>query len=120
MDRRRKTSWHLVVGGDLLQALTMERSGEMLLPVFSFREEAELFAKIESGTSWLTWELTNEELLLMLRKLSGIVARVCLDPLPLVAGGEMLELVSLKRERFEELLSVGRFGCCAPLLEEQA
>lgn len=46
-----------------------------------FREEAEMFVRIESGTSCLIWEVTNKELLLVLREVSANVAHVCLDPL---------------------------------------
>jgi hypothetical protein len=99
-----------VVRDDPVEALTRRSDGETVLPIFSFREEAELFAHIEAGEYWLVWEMRTEEVLQMLCNSSTLIERVCLDPLPSVVGSEILELVSLSREWFKNLLATGRFS----------
>lgn len=106
----RRAVWWLVVREDPVETLTIRSGGESALPIFSFREEAELFAYFEAGEGWLVWEMRSEEVLQILRKSPATVRRVCLDPLPLVVGSEVLELVSLSRERFESLLASERFS----------
>src|SRR5215213_8728805 len=103
-----------------MEVYTLGPGGEAL-PVFSFKEEAEMFLRLEAlGEGWRTRKTTSGELVSMLYGLCGGVRRVALDPLPAVCGGEaMLGLVSLEREIFARTLT-GRDGFSAPRRSLQA
>lgn len=72
--------------------------GSNVLPVFSFREEAEMFLGLghaASDTSWQVRETTCGELISVLYSLCREVTHVSLDPVPGMVG-----LVSLSRKAF--------------------
>ena len=83
-------------------------SGGITLPLFSFREEAELFlGSLEDGDTgeWRAKQTTPGELVSILLVPCADVARVALDPLPMSEGGGMtLDLVSMSREHFARML----------------
>ncbi len=67
---------------------------EETLPVFSFEEEAETFLWLgETGTGWRARETTAEELISLLHEACAGVKRVALDPLPVVDGEMVFDLV---------------------------
>ncbi len=71
-----------------------------MLPVFSFREEAEAFLYFEgAGDGWQARETTCGELVSILYGPCGDTERVSLDPLPKIA-----ELMSFSRKAFVEAL----------------
>ncbi len=75
-------------------------SGRHMLPVFSFREEAEVFLHLRDvGDGWQTKETTYGELVSVLYGPCRDVEQVSLDPLP-----KVLEPVSLNREAFVKAL----------------
>ncbi len=108
-------------GAGWARAHTVKLQGsEEALALFSFKEEAEMFARIEAGAGWVVWEVRAEELLFILREASAAVEHVFLDPLPPVVGGEMLDVVRLSRERFEDLLVRNRrFPARSPRSEHE-
>lgn len=74
--------------------------GTDVLPVFSFKEEAEMFLGLGHATdSWRVRETTCGELASVLYGPCREVTHVSLDPVP-----GMVELVSLSRERFIDVL----------------
>ena len=95
----------------LMETLTIDCAGETALPVFSFKEEAEMFSLFEGSNGdgeWQARETGSSKLLSMLLDPSAAVKavkRVALDPLPeMVADGAGLELVSVSRRQFTERL----------------
>ena len=80
--------------------------GEELLPVFSFREEAELFLMLggADGEGWRVRETRGGELLSLMSGLCRNVAGVALDPFPELGRTNLLSLVSVGRERFMQRL----------------
>ena len=74
--------------------------GRHMLPVFSFREEAEAFLHLSgAGDGWHARETTCGELISVLYGLCRDVEDVCLDPLP-----ELVEPVGLSHKAFVEAL----------------
>ena len=72
-----------------------------MLPVFSFREEAEMYLLMERlGSDWQIRETDVGELAWVLSEQCVSVRSVALDPLPSTLAEEGAELVSLGRERF--------------------
>ena len=70
------------------------------LPVFSFRDEAEVFLHFEgTGDGWHARETSCGELVSVLYGLCREVEHISLDPLPKIA-----ELMSLSRKAFVEAL----------------
>lgn len=87
----------------------------MVLPVFSFAEEARLFLQVggfgDAGSvsdpardGWRVRETAPGELASMLLGPCRGVERVALDPLPGAGAGPVNRLVSLDREGFLEIL----------------
>ena len=76
------------------------------LPVFSHREEAEMFLRLwEVGfDGWQARESTPGELISVLYGPCASVERVALDPLPEMVAQRTVGLVSLSRERFVDLV----------------
>lgn len=75
--------------------------GREVLPVFSFREEAETFLRLgEAETGWWARETTGGELISLLYGPCASVNEVALDPLPDVDGEVIFDLVGLGREAF--------------------
>jgi len=74
--------------------------GSSVLPVFSFREEAEVFLHLrDAGDGWQTRETTYGELTSVLSGPCRDVEHVSLGPVP-----EIVEPVGLSREAFVEAL----------------
>jgi hypothetical protein len=71
-----------------------------VLPVFSFRDEAEMYLLIERLGDWQIRETDVGELASVLSEQCARVRSVALDPLPSTLAEEVAELVSLSRERF--------------------
>jgi len=84
-----------------MDVLTIDGGGDLVLPVFSFREEAEMYACLQPGMpDWEPREFSPGELASVLRgPLSG-VARVALDPLPEACDGNLLGLLCVRRNAF--------------------
>jgi hypothetical protein len=94
------SAWWLVARHKDIQSevLTVTYDGSEVLPVFSFREEAEMYILFElSGGDWQIMETGARELLSVLY---GSCASVTLDPLPSTLTDEVVDLVSLERECF--------------------
>jgi hypothetical protein len=93
------TYWLITNGqGDVL---TLDYDGEEMLPVFSHREEAEMFLRLGSvGYDCRASESGARELVSFLCGPCADVRNVALDPLPEMVADRSLGLVSLCRERF--------------------
>jgi hypothetical protein len=90
-----------------LEVLTTgEPGGEEVLPVFSHEEEAEMFLRLGQVAfeGCQTRESTSGELISVLYGPCAGVERVALDPLPEMLTARTVELVSLSRERFVDLV----------------
>ncbi|HEX2182132.1 MAG TPA: hypothetical protein VHH10_07580 [Rubrobacteraceae bacterium] len=84
-----------------MEVLTIAAGGEMVLPIFSFQEESELFLSPEAkGADWSPRETTTGELASLLLGLCTRVDKVALDPLPGLGEREILGLVSTGRRHF--------------------
>ncbi len=82
-------------------------SGEKALPVFSFREEAEMFHELGAlGRGWQVKGRGAGELISVLYGLCAGVGRVALDPLPESVADKTVGLMSSSRKRFVEGLLV--------------
>jgi hypothetical protein len=92
--------------GRLEVLVTSFASTEEALPVFSHEEEAELFLRLweVEGEGWQVRESTVGEIISVLYGPCVGVKRVALDPLPEMVAERTLGLVSLRRERFLELV----------------
>ena len=83
------------------EVLTLTHGGSEVLPVFSFREEAEMYLLMERlGSDWQIRETDVGELASVLSEQCASVRSVALDPLPSTLAEEVAELVSLSREHF--------------------
>jgi hypothetical protein len=79
----------------------LTHGGSEVLPVFSFREEAEMYLLVEKlGSDWQIRETNVGELASVLSEQCASVRSVALDPLPSTLADEVAELVSLSREHF--------------------
>jgi len=80
--------------------------GEKILLVFSFKEEAEMFLRLgQAGfDTWQARQSTAGELISVLYGPCANVKGVALDPLPTMLAERTLELVSLSRRYFADLL----------------
>jgi hypothetical protein len=102
-----------------LEVLTMssEDGGDAhVLPVFSFEEEAQMYLRFWAGTAsegWRVRETSVGELASVLYGPCASVSRVALDPLPEVCGGSLLDLLSVERDAFVEVLLEGQFSAAA-------
>lgn len=87
--------------------LTFDR--EERLPVFSYEEEAEMFLRLEGvGEGWRVRETRAGELVSLLCGPCAGVKEVALDPLPGMVAERTVELVSLDRRCFIELIMAER------------
>jgi hypothetical protein len=117
----RSSSWWLIVNHESgwMEVLVLRLAGgeKMVLPVFSFKEEAELFLGLGASFArggWLARETGAGELVsLLLEPLSG-VERVALDPLPGRLAETVIGLVSTDRATFIEGLLTGKGEPPAP------
>jgi hypothetical protein len=83
------------------EVLTIDGSGETVLPIFSLREEGEFFLGLEATEAdWWIRETTTGELASLLLGLYARVDKVALDPLPGLGEREIVELVSTGRRHF--------------------
>ena len=88
-----------------MEVLTIDAGGETVLPVFSFREEVELFLHLQAkGADWWPRETTTGELVSLLLGLCARVEKVALDPLPGFGERAILGLASTGRRRFMRYL----------------
>ena len=78
--------------------------GEMVLPVFSFEDEARMFLEIGKLGGWRVRETSDGELISALCGPCASVRKVVLDPLPGLDGEGMNDLLSMEREAFMESL----------------
>jgi hypothetical protein len=79
----------------------LTHGGSEVLPVFSFREEAEMYLLVEKlGSDWQIRETNVGEHRRELSEQCASVRSVALDPLPSTLAEEVAELVSLSREHF--------------------
>ncbi len=115
------SSWWLIVNHESgrMEVLVLSLAGgeKIVLPVFSFKEEAELFFRLGASFApggWLARESGAGELVsLLLGPLSG-VERVALDPLPGRLTETVVGLVSTDRATFIERLLMGKGEPTAP------
>jgi hypothetical protein len=92
-------------GNSRMVMLTIDRGGRKALPVFTYKEEAELFLGLGTlGAGWRIRESGAGELVSVLCGYCKDVEVVALDPLPEVAAVKMIGCVSLSRERFMDLV----------------
>lgn len=85
----------------MLDVLTLEGRDGQILPVFSFEDEALLYASLQVATpGWEPRVTTPGELLSVLYGPLSDVARVALDPLPEVCDKTVLDLLCVGRETF--------------------
>ncbi len=84
--------------------ITSLADGRRVLPVFSFEEEANLYLRLGIPGGWRVRQTEGGELLSLLYCLCNKVELVALDPIPAVETDGMDRLVSLKRERFMDVL----------------
>lgn len=83
--------------------------GKEILPVFSFREEAEVLLPGKPGSGWRVKESSKRELLSMLFGSYAAVKYVTLDPWPGPGMEELVDLVGVGREVFtDHLMGRGR------------
>ena len=97
------SAWWLVArhSDSQSEVLILTHGGTEMLPVFSFREEAEMYLLTEKlGSDWQIRETDVGELAWVLSEQCVSVRSVALDPLPSTLAEEGAELVSLGRERF--------------------
>jgi hypothetical protein len=84
-----------------MEVLTIDTGDEMVLPIFSFQEEGELFLRLEAmKADWCLRETTTGELVSLLLCLCARVDKVALDPLPGLWEREIVGLVSTGRRYF--------------------
>jgi len=88
-----------------MNVFTIDGGGDRVLPVFSFRDEAEMYVRLQLGTpqETLGWEPRTSsagEIASMLYGPLSDVTRVALDPLPEVCGASVLDLLCVRREAF--------------------
>jgi hypothetical protein len=94
------TTYWLITNGRR-DVFTLPYQGEEMLPVFSHREEAEMFLRLGSvGYDCRASESGARELVSFLCGPCADVRNVALDPLPEMVADRSLGLVSLCRERF--------------------
>lgn len=88
------------------EMLTIDFGGEEMLPVFSFREEAEMFLSLGTmGGGWSLRRATAGELASTLMGPCTYINFVALDPMPEIARRGTAGLVGISRERFMHRLA---------------
>ena len=87
-----------------IEALTIDLDGQEAMPIFSFREEAEMFIRFEAGGGWSIREASAGELASLLSGPYSGVKMVALDPLPEICDEGMTHLVSVGRKDFARTL----------------
>jgi hypothetical protein len=115
-----QTSWTIVTSKNTrLEVLTTDRNGEKTLPVFTFKEEAEVFLRLGrmETAGYRIRETSTGELVSVLCGPCRDVGTVLLDPPPELCGEALLDLVSLSRRRFLQTLASERRGGLPPSTE---
>jgi hypothetical protein len=98
-----------------MDALTLDGGGDRVLPVFSFRDEAEMYVRLQLGTpGWEPRGFSADEIASMLYRSLSDVARVALDPLPEVCDKTLLDLLCVRRDAFVRSLLAEEGDFAAP------
>lgn len=94
--------WLIAKGeNDRSETLTIDCGGEEMLPIFSFREEAEMFLSLGTlAEGWSLRRATAGELASTLMGPCADIDFVALDPMPEMVHRGMVGLVGISRERF--------------------
>jgi hypothetical protein len=87
-----------------VEPLTTDIDGQETMPVFSFREEAELFMRLDGWRGWWVRETSAGELASLLFGTHSYVKMLALDPLPGICDEGMTHLVSLRKNDFAKRL----------------
>jgi hypothetical protein len=93
-----------------LEVQTADLDGQKTMPVFSFREEAEMYMGFEVRGSWWVRNTSAGELASLLFGIYSCVEKVALDPLPEIWGEGMTPLVSVSRKDFTRTLAQELLG----------
>jgi hypothetical protein len=100
---RSHSAWWLLTrhSDSQTEVLTLSYGGPEVLPVFGFREEAEMYILMETlGDAWQIRETGTGELVSVLYEQCASVRSLALAPLPSTLADEVAERVGLERERF--------------------
>lgn len=105
--RGSSSGYWLIVKNDNgpLEVLTVDLDGRKTMPVFSFREEAEMYMRFEVRSSWWVRKTSPGELASLLVGFYSCVEKVALDPLPEICDERMTPLVSVSRKNFTRTLA---------------
>ena len=107
--RREATQWLIVKdgGNGRLEPVCVDGGGRRVLPVFCFREEAEMFIHLggHGGDGWRARGTSADELVSVLHGPCADAGSVALDPLPEMLDDGMARLVEVGRKRFLERLA---------------
>jgi hypothetical protein len=96
--------WLIVKNGNCsLEALTIDLDGQETLPLYSFREEAEMFTQFEAWDGWWVRETSAEELVSLLMGRYSHVEMIALDPLPEICDEGIVRLVCVRRMDFARM-----------------
>ena len=104
------SAYWLIVKNDNgpLEVLTIDLDGQKTMPVFSFREEAEMYMRFEvRGSRWVR-KTSPGKLASLLFGSYSCVEKVALDPLPKICDERMTPLVSVSRKEFTRTLAQER------------
>jgi hypothetical protein len=108
MARGPSSGYWLIVknDNDPLEVRTVDDlNGQKTMPVFSFREEAEMYMRFEVRGSWWVRKASAGELACLLFGFYSCVEKVALDPLPEICHEGMTPLVSVSRKDFMRTLA---------------
>jgi hypothetical protein len=83
-----------------LETLTIDLDGRETIPVFSFREEAEMYMRYEVRGSWWVRKTSAGELASLIFGPYSYIEKVALDPLPEICGEGLSRLVTVCRKDF--------------------
>jgi hypothetical protein len=83
-----------------LEVLTINLKEQETIPIFSFREEAQMFIRFEACDGWWVREISAGELVSLLFGPYSCIKMVALDPLPEICDEGMSRLVSVRRMDF--------------------
>jgi hypothetical protein len=110
--RGSSSGYWLIVKNDNgpLEVLTVDLDGQKTMPVFSFREEAEMYMRFEVRGSWWVRKTSAGELASLLFGFYSCVEKVALDPLPEICDERMTPLVSVSRKDFTRTLAQELLG----------
>lgn len=110
-DGERTFSWWLVThhSDGRIKALTTRIDGQEVLPVFGFREEAQMFAHFTAPeNAWRAQRASAREILSLLYGPRPSVSGVALDPVPGIGSGDAARLEALGAREFADFL-LGRW-----------